>query len=67
MHLFLMNVNNYDCISSNIEKKKSETGESRYSIILDLESMYSDSSRDNMNVDFFMALKNFNDRIWTDK
>ena len=52
---------------SNFEKKKSEAGESRYSIILDLESMYSDSSRDNMNVDFFMALKNFNDRIWTDK
>tara|TARA_B100000795_G_scaffold70756_1_gene49705 strand:- start:1131 stop:1988 length:858 start_codon:yes stop_codon:yes gene_type:complete len=53
-------------IYSNNEMKKSETGEAQYSIKLALKSMKR-TARNNINVDFFMALKNFNDRIWTDK
>ena len=52
---------------SNVELKKSETGEARYLIKLDLKSWERDTARNNINIDFFMALKNFNDRIWIDK
>jgi hypothetical protein len=52
---------------SNTEMKKSETGEYQYLIKLDIKSMARNTASDNINVDFFMALKNFNDRIWTDK
>ena len=49
------------------EQNKSENGETLYTVELTLYSLNRETARDNINVDFFMALKNFNDRIWVDK
>jgi hypothetical protein len=44
-------------------------GEGKYLYFIELASQISDGveAKDKFNVDFFMSLKNFNDRIWLDK
>lgn len=49
------------------EEKESESGDLQYSVTLGILSFKADWPKDKMNVDFFMSLKNFNDRIWIDK
>jgi hypothetical protein len=54
-------------LALSFSRELSKNDESLYYIKLDIMAEKAGQPKDKMNVDFFMSLKNFNDRIWIDK